>query len=270
MTHLFVHHKSCMYLMTQSGLGLSIHVCIMCETWHVGPCIHVCETWHMHPCYMAHATHCNTLQHTAPHCTTLQHTATRSNTQQHTATHCNTPQHILVIWRMPVCETWFMRPRYMAHSCMWDTTHALMLHASFIRDMTPWCQSYPRSGMWDTTHLFYHLICIHMTWLIYDMTHSYMFDATHSYMYDMTHQYIYEMTHSCIYEMTHLYMYDMTPSFYHLICIHMTRIIFSITYKLGGFTIYKWDEYKWVAYLKKNVFCVSYVIRDSFILDEYT
>jgi len=36
-----------------------------------------------------HATHCNTLQHTA---TTLQHTATHCNTLQHTATHCNALQ----------------------------------------------------------------------------------------------------------------------------------------------------------------------------------
>jgi len=35
------------------------------------------------------ATHCDTLQHTAPHCNTLQHTATHRNTPQHTVTHCN-------------------------------------------------------------------------------------------------------------------------------------------------------------------------------------
>ena len=40
-----------------------------------------------------HATHCNTLQHTATHCNTLQHTAAHCNTLQHTATHCNTLQH---------------------------------------------------------------------------------------------------------------------------------------------------------------------------------
>jgi len=40
-----------------------------------------------------HATHCNTLQHTATHCSTLQHTATHCNTLQHIATHCNTLQH---------------------------------------------------------------------------------------------------------------------------------------------------------------------------------
>ena len=59
--------------------------------------------------FIEHATHCNTLQHTATHCNTLQHTkvpqksdpssfimqhiATHRNTLQHTATHCNTLQH---------------------------------------------------------------------------------------------------------------------------------------------------------------------------------
>jgi len=37
-----------------------------------------------------HATHWNTLEHTARHCNTLQHTAIHCNTLQHTATHCNT------------------------------------------------------------------------------------------------------------------------------------------------------------------------------------
>ena len=35
-----------------------------------------------------HATHCNTLQHTATHCNTQQHTATHCNTLQHSTTHC--------------------------------------------------------------------------------------------------------------------------------------------------------------------------------------
>jgi len=44
-------------------------------------------TW---PSAAAAATHCNTLQHTAPHCITLHRTATHCNTLQHSATHCNT------------------------------------------------------------------------------------------------------------------------------------------------------------------------------------
>jgi len=35
-------------------------------------------------CHITHATHCNTLQHTATHCNKLQHTATHCNTLQHT------------------------------------------------------------------------------------------------------------------------------------------------------------------------------------------
>jgi len=40
-----------------------------------------------------HATHGNTLQHTATHRNTLQHTAAYCNALQHTATQCNTRQH---------------------------------------------------------------------------------------------------------------------------------------------------------------------------------
>jgi len=59
------------------------HVTHMNESCHT----HKQESW---SCYMgttryAHATHCNTLQHTATHCNTLQHTATHRNTLQHTA-----------------------------------------------------------------------------------------------------------------------------------------------------------------------------------------
>jgi len=47
------------------------------------------------------ATHCTTLQHTAPHYTKLPHTATHCNTLQHTATHCNTLQYAATLHRSP-------------------------------------------------------------------------------------------------------------------------------------------------------------------------
>jgi len=52
--------------------------------------------------WICHATHCNTLQHTATHCNTLQHTATHCNTLQHTATHSTTHGYV-----MP--HTWISR-----------------------------------------------------------------------------------------------------------------------------------------------------------------
>jgi len=40
-----------------------------------------------------HATHCNTLQHTATNCNALQHTVTLCNTLQYSAAHCSTLLH---------------------------------------------------------------------------------------------------------------------------------------------------------------------------------
>ena len=51
------------------------------------------------------ATHCNTLQHTATHCNTLQHSATHCNTLQHSATHCNTLQYTVTRCTMSCSES---------------------------------------------------------------------------------------------------------------------------------------------------------------------
>jgi len=122
-THMHVCGGACArmrYIATQCNtLQHTVHTATHCNTLqHTAP---YCNTLHhtaTHCNKLQHsATLCNTLytlQHTAPHCTTLHHTATHCNTLQHTATtvtHCNKggcERHRAWLQNWYICGTWLV------------------------------------------------------------------------------------------------------------------------------------------------------------------
>ena len=84
------HHKETAHTfdLPSDAQAMRVYVCTdFCVCVHIYVCVFVCMCMCVGVCvniyiymYSVHATHCNTLQHTATHCNTLQHTATHCNT----------------------------------------------------------------------------------------------------------------------------------------------------------------------------------------------
>jgi len=89
------HHTICTHTFAYTHMHADMYnICIYTLCIHTSASTSSASTHATHCNTLQHtATHCNTLQHTATHCNTLQHTETHCNALQHTATHCNTLQH---------------------------------------------------------------------------------------------------------------------------------------------------------------------------------
>jgi len=84
---------------------------------HVTWLVHMWHDAFMRVIWLIHATHCNTLQHTATHCNTLQHTL------QHTET----------TWCIHARD--MTHARDMMHSCMWHGSSICMTSPIHARDL---------------------------------------------------------------------------------------------------------------------------------------